>query len=380
MVDNSEEALYRKGFAQRMVRDYVESLRREDESDLFDPAYRAWAHERGFLAESACAYHLSDENIGQYLSDYDYFRVWPLNSWQRVWINDKLTLKYMLSGTKYDRFLPKYYYYSKPGALMPLVDSAMGTGREDFLSMLREAGDFACKPCNGECSQGFHKLSGTDDGYLIDNRPADADDVMRFVDEHDNYVFTEFFHPGGGMEKISNVIHTLRVLVVNVDGAHPVLASAYLRFATGVGEDDSQANYRVPDAAGICSFNLDFDLETGAFGNGRLVYGDEVVDSACHPDTGAKGEGVIGCWPELKEMIEGISLRLGPVEYMGFDVCVTDNGPRLIEINSHSGSKYLQLYHPFLADEFLSGYFSDKLAAIDALSPDEIARRNAMAR
>ncbi|MCI1665885.1 MAG: hypothetical protein LKI25_05920 [Atopobiaceae bacterium] len=378
-MKDSMEALLEAGFTRRGAIDYLGTLEREDASDLFSPGYREWAHSIGFYAESACALGLTEANADTYLSDYDYCRVWPLNSWQRVWINDKLTLKYMLSGTRYDRYLARYFYYTGQQGLVPLIDSGE-FGGDGFLRCLEAEGEFACKPCNGECSQGFHKLSFADGIYSIDNEPSSKEGVMRFVDGHANYVFTEFFHPGMGMEDISPVIHTLRLLTVNEGGDAPVLAAAYLRFATGVGSDDSKANYRIPEESGVCSYNVCCNLETGRFGDGKLVYGNRTIDAPDHPDTGAPGRGTIECWPELRDMVMGVAKRLGPVEYMGFDVCVTKSGPRLIEINSHSGSKYLQLYRPFMNDPFLSDYFSRKLRAIDDLDDEARARRNGVLR
>lgn len=380
MVVNTMEALLADGFTSRMAEEYLETLAREDASGMFDAELLEWAHSRGFFAESACAFHLSDDNVADYLSDYDYFRVWPLNSWERIWINDKLTLKYLLADGAFSRYLPRYYYYASPSGLVPLLDCEADGSFEGFLSTLREVGEFACKPCNGECSAGFNKLSYSGGTYLVNNVPSTEEGVRTFVEAHANDIFTEFFHPGGALAEISPVIHTLRVQTVNPTGTDPVIAASYLRFATDVDGDDSKANYRPPEEEGVCSFNVRFDVETGEFGDGCLVFGNRVVHAPCHPDTGVEAVGRIECWPELREMILGIARRFNLLEYMGFDVCVTPDGPRLIEINSHSGGKYLQLFRPFMADAYLGRYFRDRLSAVDELDDGARARRNATRR
>lgn len=402
LVTNTMDELLAHGFSRRMGQEYLDALNKEKEGSLFDKDLLAWSHERGFFAETVACLGITDANADDYLSDYDYFRVWPLNSWQRVWINDKLTLKYMLSGTRYDSYLPKYYFYASANGLVPLIDSGLAPQglevprdayaglaphapkadayRTEFLSLLRNVGEFACKPANAELAVGFHKLSYDGSGYLVDNKPASEDEVWDYVLTHTNDIFTEFFHPGGLLGRVSPVIHTLRVLVVNETGVTPRLVASYLRFATDVAGDDSKANYRSPDEADIRSYNLGFDLDTGAFGDGKLVYGNKTVGCTAHPDTGVAGEGAMMSWPELRQAIYDVSLRLGPVEYLGFDVCETTDGPKIMEINSHSGSKYLQLYKPFMADAFLSDYFSRKLAAIDALDATARERRNAVVR
>ena len=402
VVTNTMDALLEHGFTRRMGQEYLDQLAWEDGSPLFDKDLLEWSHAHGFFAETVACLDITESNASDYLTDYDYFRVWPLNSWQRVWINDKLTLKYMLSGTGYDCYLPKYYFYASANGLVPLVDSGLAEQgapvphqayagltavqpaadayRDEFLALLREVGEFACKPANAELAVGFHKLSYSDGSYLIVNRPATADDVWGYVQTHTNDVFTEFFHPGGSLSGISPVIHTLRVLLVNETGVTPRLTASYLRLATDVAGDDSKANYRSPGEPDIRSYNMDFDLTSGAYGNGKLVYGNKTIDAPAHPDTGVEGKGVMESWPQLRQALYDVSLRLGPVEYMGFDVCDTTNGPKIMEINSHSGSKYLQLYKPFMADEYLADYFTRKLAAIDALDDDMRARRNATMR
>ena len=401
-VTNTLDALYADGFARRMGEEYLELLEREKKSPLFDKDLCDWAHARGFFAETVACLGITEANADDYLTDYDYFRVWPLNSWQRIWINDKLTLKYMLSGTRFDQYLPKYYFYAAPTGLVPLVDSGLADQgepvpalaydqvkpigvsddryRAEFLALLREKGEFACKPANAELAAGFHKLSYIDGVYQVDNQPAEEDAVWHYVKTHTNDVFTEFFHPGGSLAQISPVIHTLRVLVVNEYGVTPRLAASYLRLATDVAGDDSKANYRSPEEADVRSYNMDFDLVSGRYGNGKLVYGNKTIDAAAHPDTGVAGEGVMDSWDELRQTIYDLCLRLGPVEYMGYDVCETVDGPKIIEINSHSGSKYLQLYKPFMTDAYLVDYFARKIAAIEGLDDDARARRNATMR
>lgn len=198
-VDTTIEALVAQGFTRRMGQEYLDVLAREDASPLFEGDFRAWAHSRGFSAESASAYELTDANASDYLSDYDYARVWPLNGWQRVWVNDKLTLKYLLAGTPWGTLLPKYYFYAGVHGPVPLMDARARGTRDGFLGTLREVGELACKPCNGEHAIGFNKLGYEGGTYLINNREADADAVWRFVRDHPNDIYTEFLHAGGGL-------------------------------------------------------------------------------------------------------------------------------------------------------------------------------------
>ena len=379
-VSNDMESMLRQGFSKKMASLYLRNLERERRDGFFDADYLAWAHAHGFYGESATAYRLDESNIDDYLSDYDYCRVWPLNDWQRIWINDKLTFNYMFEGTEYGKYLPEVYYYRAHDRLVPLLDSKMDPTIDGFLALLREKGEFAAKPANGEWARSFHKVSFVDGAYLLDNKPADAAAVSAFVQANKNLIYTEFFHPAPEYARIDPLIHTIRVLMVNKDGVSPTPAASYIRFAMGTGGDDSKANYHRPESRDICSYNVGFNLETGEFGGGHIVYGYKRIDTDLHPDSKVPASGRVEGWHEIMQMLHRMSLRIGPLEYLGYDVGITTKGTKLMEINSHSGCKYLQIFRPYRADAFMGAYFEGKLAAIDALDEASIARRNEVAR
>lgn len=373
------EDLLADGFTERFAREYLMLLERERTSGLFDPDYLEWAHSHGFLAESACAYGLDDDNRAEYLSDYDYWKLWPLNGWQRIWINDKLTLHVLMQDSDLAEYLPSYFYYSEPNSLLPLVGSGYAPGMEGFLETLRKEGVFACKPCNGTEATGFHKLAYRD-GFLLDGEKTSEADIRAFVEQNPNYVFTEFIRPETSLAAINPLIHTLRILAINPTGIDPLPAFAYLRFAMEDGESGNGANYRIPSEADIADFNVRVDLETGEYGDGKLVFINRVVDSPLHPTSNLLAEGTIPHWDELLEMIRRISLKVGACEYLGFDACLTDKGPKIMEINSHSGIKYLQLFNPLMKNEAAAAYFKAKLAEIDSLDKAGKQRRNGIVR
>ncbi len=374
------DSMLSEGFTKRMAEEYLSILERERTCGLFDDDYMTWAHAHGFCAESAYAYGLTEDNVEHYLSDYDYWRLWPLNGWQRIWINDKLTLHAILRDSELAHYLPNYFYYTDKRGLLPLAGPDTPMGMEGFLAMLREQGEFACKPCNGAEASGFHKLAWHDGTYVIDGAEATEDDVQAFVDANPNYVFQEFLRPAPQMAAINPLIHTIRMLVINETGIDPKPMASYLRFSMEASEDGFAPNYVPPTKADICSYDVEIDPLTGRFGNGKLAYANRVVDSPAHPSSGTLVEGTIECWPEVLDMLHRIALKVGACEYLGFDVGITTKGPKIMEINSHSGIKYLQLFGPIWDNEPLAAYFRKKLAELDALTPAQTAARNAVVR
>ena len=379
---NDLNAMLKEGYTRRMAMVYLDTLEKEKCAGVFDHEYMVWAHSKGFFAESASAYQLNELNYKYYLSDYDYYKAWPLNAWQRIWINDKLTLKYMLANTEFSQYMPEYYHYTTGDKLVPLIDNKIAKGIQysEFIEVLKSKGEIACKPCNGTTAQGFHRLSFCNDEFFIDLKRSMKQDVINFIKNHPNYIFTENLYPAEVFARIHSLIHTLRVLVINPSSIAPKIAAAYLRFGVKKNGEENFANYNLYRTKDDLNFFVNVDTETGVYENGKAIYVNRVVDMPCHPDSLVRVSGKISCWNECKKMIIGIANRLGPVEYMGFDIGITENGPKIMEINSHSGIKYLQLYRPFYKDNFMHDYFAQKLKEIDHMSENEKSTRNLILR
>ncbi len=375
------EDLLADGISRKFATYYLDLAMKEYDNPAYDPSYVKWAHEHGFLADCAYAYDLNDDNVEHYLSDYDYYKVWPVNNWTRVWINDKLTLKQVLDGTEFSEFMPRYYFYTAPEGLRRLTDAPQApkpATAEELCDVLRTVGEFACKPCNGTTSLGFAHLAYHDGSYHIDDQSVDASSIERFLAEHPNYVFTEYLRPSRQFAPYSPHIHTLRIVTVNENGM-PRIVGGYLRIPN---KFSGEANYIIIDKDNAEKFNvfIDFNGETGAFGPGKLTCVNRSVLTNEHPDNGLPLSGTIENYDELKRIVMGIAQRFSTIEYMGFDIGVTDAGFKCMEINSHPGIKYMQIFKPIYDDPFLGDYFHRKVAAIDGLDAEGKHARNGIAR
>lgn len=372
--------LLAEGFTRKFADFYLNGCKQEDVSPIYEPEYREWCHSHGFFCEHASIYGLTDENIGDYLSDYDFYKVWPLNDWSRIWINDKLTLKLMLPDSEFSGLMPKYYYYSTKEGLKPICENISSDASLDgFLDLLRKVGEMACKPNNGTMAKGFFLLSFKDGVYSINGTRCSESDISSFVKSHPNYIFTEFIRPGMGFEKISSLIHTCRLNVMNPTGCNPIIFSAYMRFAES---ETKSANYFSFDGINSSQFHVqtDIDLQTGALVDARLFFPDRTESIERHPVTGAPLHINIPMWDVLCQIVLDVARKFNLVEYMGLDIGITNEGFKLMEINSHPGMASLQCYHPWFKNPLIKAYYMDKLNAIGALSPEEKHARNNIVR
>ena len=65
---------------------------------------------------------------------------------------------------------------------------------------------------------------------------------------------------------------------------------------------------------------------------------------------------------------------------MGFDIGITEDGFKLMEINSHPGHVLPQIFHPLLENDVVKAYFKDKLSKINAFTDAQRIVRNNLPR
>ena len=84
---------------------------------------KKWAMERGFFPGRIMLYGLTEENYKNYMPDYHYYMLHPFNHHFKIWVNDKLTLKYILNSSECADVMPAYYLYiENDGSYTYLMD------------------------------------------------------------------------------------------------------------------------------------------------------------------------------------------------------------------------------------------------------------------
>lgn len=76
-----------------------------------------------------------------------------------------------------------------------------------------------------------------------------------------------------------------------------------------------------------------------------------------HPDTGVRIEGIVPNWELMKKGITDICRFMPELEYLGFDIAITDDGFKIIEINIHQ-----DLHKVAEHSEEFKAFFRAKLA------------------
>lgn len=297
-------------------------------------AQKLWGYRHGFLSFRLPQYGITPQNWEGFISDFEYRWLRHINPKYRYWVEDKLALQ-ILAPDHADAFPICYFYTQRAGERSHLVPAAGSPATvpatcEGVFQLAREKGDLVLKPNEGSHGEGFCHLAWTGDHFELNGAPATPESIKPLVEDPENqYIITEYVTMHPDMAALyPGSVNTVRIVVYKMDGRTPRVGNAYLRIGTSAtGGVDNVA------AGGLVA---KVDIPTGRYYEAkRLDNVDQgnLVDCPVHPDTGKLIEGILPHWELAKKTVLDIAAELPQLEYLGFDVALTETGVCIIEIN-----------------------------------------------
>ena len=356
------ELLYQKvvelGMQPKIAKGYVTKFKYDEEAfPVNDISTKEWAITKGFYPGNVDFYGLTNSNYKNYIPYYQYFMIHPLNNHFKVWLGDKLTCKYVLNSNGCESVMPNYYaYVENDGSytyLMNCPDESIIPRNQDFLlNLLKQQGILAMKPNSGTSGGfGFIKLEIKDNVIYENNKPIEISRFNEIRDNIRNYIITEYIHQHSTLDTIWDESEcTLRVTMFKT--VKPDLYSkpewqcliSYARFGTSLSGGASNLS-----SGGV---GVGFDFETGKFNDFSIQYKRFTSDGKWkqynHPDTKTpwRNNGLPN-WDSVKEQIYKVCNHISSLDYLGFDIIITEDSMKLCEINTHPALDYEQfICHP----------------------------------
>ena len=336
--------LIKQGFSSFMAYEWFriirEDLKKEKAYSIFK---KIWCFRRGFRPWRIHQYDLTKENYKNILSDRDYCYLHEINNSFVKWINDKVTFRYILMPFK--DYLPKYYFqilsrYGNKKDVVPLIDCPPGieSNYDGIIDLLREKGDLAFKMSSGTHGIGFYRLSYRNGVYFINNKFCHISDIIKLFESRKVfYIVTEYIKMHNDFLNIyPNSVNTIRVMVINEDGISPFIGHAFMR----IGSSTTGAT----DNIGFGGVFAKVNTETGEYYDGEQVINHVITKCPEHPDTGVKIEGTIPHWNIVIDNVLLMCKLMPQLEYMGFDIAITENGFVVLEINVHQDLHRYPMY------------------------------------
>ena len=315
---------------------------------------KIWAWKRGFLSYRIWQYGLTEENYKNFLSDYDYYWLNRINNHYQIWINDKTTFRYIFEPFR--DYIPKYYFsifkrnYATNIVKMQDAPAEVPEGYEGIFAMLEKEKMLALKPSSGTHGDGFYCLAYDENGYYVNGQNMTKEEIIEKIESFRSfYLITEYITMNAQLKKIyDKSVNSVRMMVINRNGYDPKIMQAYMRIGSSSTGYTDNVGY-----GGICVM---VDVESGEMYNPERIVNH--IFEACpeHPDTGVKIEGKIPNWETVCENVLAMCRYVPEIEYLGFDVAITDEAFQIIEINIHQ-----DLHKVATHSEEIKSFFRDKI-------------------
>lgn len=342
------------GMDYRWTSMFVKKLRDDENAfPVADEEKKKWALERGFYPGRIELYGLTEENWQNYMPDYQYFMLHPLNNHFLKWL-DKTTLKYVLNSNGCESSMPEYYVYVENekygGRFTYLMDCPADIPKDkEFLwNLLKQKKVLAMKPNSGTSGGlGFIKLEVLGDELYENNQRISMARFQEILDTMRNYIITQYAKQHEELAKVwPDSECTLRVIMCKdpvADRYAPTTwscAVSYARFGTSVNGGASNLS-----SGGV---GVGFDFETGKYQDFCIRYKRFTPDGVWlldkHPDTKVEWKTLgLPNWDYVRNQINAICQHVSSLDYMGLDVIITQDGMKLCEINSHPAIDYEQI-------------------------------------
>lgn len=304
---------------------------------------------------------LTNKTHGYYLSTRDYAFLHPFNGSYSSWIDDKLTLKYILHGTKAAKYLPDYYYeLMNDGRVVGLMDlgEAYPKSVEGIAQLLRDKHLLAFKLVKSSLGVGFYRVEFKNGAYWLNEEKMNLSDFMDRLKKLRGYLITEYLLPHPDFAKFcEKSVGCLRYIIGRRLNGNKQDIYTFMRFGTK--KSKFVENY---NSGGVLVI-----IHDGKYTEGNVLDMKNMKNIRIqeHPDTGVPLHGIIPHWEEIKQAAHTIADIIPQMCYMGIDFCITnENKVKIIEINSLSSLDSIQtdksIYETAAADFFKERLLIDK--------------------
>lgn len=315
-------------------------------------------HQKGFLVNDWKILRLNNNNYKNYLSSKQYSNFHPINGYYTKLIDDKITIKYILSGTELEKYTPDYYFLIDENShVFSMMDAPVkkeNYGVDDILSLLKSMHVLAIKLVTGSIGRGFYKCEYVDGKIYSNSKEMSESEFKAFISGLKNYIIMEYLHTHEELADFwPTTANTLRYLLCRIDGEYYMLKS-FIRF--GSKKTGEVENF---NTGGVLCYIDD----NGSFNGGYIIdSGKKRLSSLFvdrHPDTGREMKGTIPLWSEVQKAAIGIAKYIPETKYLGFDFVITDkNEVKLLEINSLTSLDSIQMDCSILETEIGRKFFS----------------------
>ena len=288
----------------------------------------------GFTADQWKLYDFDHNDRHQYLSEFDWYRSRYINEPFDFVCNNKICSAEVLK--QYVR-VPESFMIKNKGHLSSFQSVSMEY--EDALTLLKEKGKYFFKPYGKGKGTGVVIMTYDyeKDCPAIDLKPISKESFINYLKKNDDWFISEAMDQHSYLNEIyDQTVNTIRFITLK----DPETGKFKVFFAVQrIGTKET-----IPvDNGSRGGLVANIDLETGELSEARCLWNRNVYK--VHPDSGKPIEGVIvPGWQKLKDDMIDLANKLPYMNFIAWDILVTEEGHCIIEANTSSGVNIIQLW------------------------------------
>jgi hypothetical protein len=290
-----------------------------------------WAVKRGFERLEIDVLGITKDNQNNYLSEKEYRKGHPYNGAYSSIIDNKLYLPLLFADCK--EYLPEYYFFIDEYGLLELNGEKRRVDYEAFFERLSKDKIVCLKHCYSSLGKGFMLVKIENDKIFVNGNETSKNEIIAILKESVNYIVTEYIYQHEYASNIcSTSLNTIRfVFVYDGDEKTFRLVRSFHRFGCNGSVVDNQAA-----GNGVCTY---VDIAKGELSNKsefRLGGGKiKLIYDVIHPDNNVLLTGIeLPRFFEIRDKIIEILNKKSFLKYCGFDIAITANSFKIVEINS----------------------------------------------
>ena len=193
--------------------------------------------------------------------------------------------------------------------------------------------EFVAKPSWGVYGRGLSVFRRVGDSF-VDHRGQlwDAGQLVGHLRTDGGYLVQERLRNHASLERLSSTqaLQTVRVITFMGRGGLKFM-HAHMKIIVGDNIVDNHERGKTGNLEAVVAV----DDSTMGVGRRHSRDGSGMMTFEVHPDSGVRIEGMrVPLWNEVRELVSSAAARFMPLRTVGWDVAVTEDGPRLIEGNA----------------------------------------------
>ncbi|SFC62231.1 sugar-transfer associated ATP-grasp domain-containing protein [Butyrivibrio sp. YAB3001] len=293
---------------------------------------------KGFSVEEYIYYDLKRNDYKDYISEYDRLRSREINGAYKFILDDKLAFEEVVG--KYVK-VPENYAWISDGIVYGLHDN--GANNDNIIDYLKKYQKSVLKWNGRGGGFGTYVISFEDGNMFVNGKQETEENVENLFKRKGDAILCEYITQSEFASSLyPYTTNTIRIVCAKKKGDREA------KFITAIQRVGTKKSIPVDN---LCSggFTLEIDPETGALSEGMAICGDKdhvLKPFKVHPDSGSELAGRrIPNWTEIKNQMVDITNKIPYLNFVAWDILLTDDGFCVIEGNASSGVAIFQMHN-----------------------------------